>query len=417
MSDKRKSVAERLKDSVLGVTKDWAKQRKAEERHASALANRRARLFRRSDYHNFRSASFEVMERAYMAASAGGTLPASARQVMYQARPLVQDLMGGRLLDDQYFCQQLLPAYMEIYRVDWDVTYDDRGHFIEPHTGRSIGLGTLAVRRYLNELIEPELSDPGFVASRVETHGPEGAFAAVLFIEKEGFLPLFEAVHLAERYDIAIMSTKGMSNTSARRLIDEMCGGGRAISIFVLHDFDKSGLSILATLRDDTRRYTFLNKVKVIDLGLRLEDVRTLGLQAERAFDRGTESSRRWNLRRNGATAEETEFLLTQRVELNAMTSDQLVAFIEQKLAQHGVSKVVPSDELLAETYHLAVRSREAQEVITRELKKLNGMHAPPPSDLATRVRQYLETNPAARWDEAVKEIVAAEGRRSEANT
>ena len=34
----------------------------------------------------------------------------------------------------------------------------------------------------------------------------------MLFIEKEGFLPLFEAVHLAERYDLAIMSTKGMSN-------------------------------------------------------------------------------------------------------------------------------------------------------------------------------------------------------------
>ena len=41
------------------------------------------------------------MEQAYMAASANGTLPASARQVMYQARPLVQDLMGGRQLDDQ----------------------------------------------------------------------------------------------------------------------------------------------------------------------------------------------------------------------------------------------------------------------------------------------------------------------------
>jgi hypothetical protein len=410
MSDKSKSMAERLKDSVLGVTKDWAKQRKAEERHASALANRRARLFRRSDYHNFRSASFEVMEQAYMAASAGGTLPASARQVMYQARPLVQDLMGGRQLDDQYFCQHLLPAYIEEYGVDdWDITYDDRGHFVEPHTGRSVGLGTLAVRKYLNKLTEPELSDPGFVPSSVETCGPDGAFAAVLFIEKEGFLPLFEAVHLAERYDIAIMSTKGMSNTAARQLIDKMCGGGRAISIFVLHDFDKSGLSILATLRNDTRRYTFLNKVMVIDLGLRLEDIRTLGLQAERAFDRGTESSRRRNLLRNGATAEEIEFLLTQRVELNAMTSDQLVAFIEQKLTQHGVSKVVPSDKLLAETYHLAVRSCEAQEVITCELKKLNGTREPAPSDLATRVRQYLETNPAARWDEAVREIVAAE--------
>jgi hypothetical protein len=38
----------------------------------------------------------------------------------------------------------------------------------------------------------------------------------VLFIEKEGFMPLFERVHLAERYEIADMSTKGMSVTAAR---------------------------------------------------------------------------------------------------------------------------------------------------------------------------------------------------------
>ena len=104
MSDR--TMAERLEDLVVDVTKDWAKQRKAEERHASAAANRRARLIRASDYYNFRSAASEVMEQAYMAASANGTLPASARQVMYQARPFIQEKMGGQQLNDQYFCQQ-----------------------------------------------------------------------------------------------------------------------------------------------------------------------------------------------------------------------------------------------------------------------------------------------------------------------
>jgi hypothetical protein len=70
-----KSMAERLRNVVVGVTKDWAKQRKAEERHASAEARRRANLIRSSDYHNFRSASFEVMERAYMVASADDSCP------------------------------------------------------------------------------------------------------------------------------------------------------------------------------------------------------------------------------------------------------------------------------------------------------------------------------------------------------
>src|SRR5262245_39402702 len=107
MTKRATSLAERLKDSVVNVTKDWAKQRKSEERHASALENRRARLIRASDYYNFRSAAFEVMEKAYLAASANDTLPASARQVMYQARPFIQEMMGGQQLNDQYFCQQL----------------------------------------------------------------------------------------------------------------------------------------------------------------------------------------------------------------------------------------------------------------------------------------------------------------------
>jgi DNA topoisomerase VI subunit A len=71
-------------------------------------------------------------------------------------------------------------------------------------------------------------------------HGPDGLFGAVLFVEKEGFMPLFEATRLADRYDIAIMSTKGLSVTAARRLVDQMCGRYK-IPLLVLHDFDKSG--------------------------------------------------------------------------------------------------------------------------------------------------------------------------------
>jgi hypothetical protein len=403
-----KSMAERLRNVVVGVTKDWAKQRKAEERHASAEARRRANLIRSSDYHNFRSASFEVMERAYMVASADDTLPASARQVMYQARPLVQDMMDGQPLNDQYFCQQLLPDYMAENEVDWDVVYDDRGHFIEPHTGHIIGLGTISVREYLGELAAPKLIAPGFAPGAAETRGPDGCFGAVLFVEKEGFLPLFEAVQLAERFDLAIMSTKGMSNTSARRLIDEMCGGDRKVKFLALHDFDKAGLSILATLRNDTRRYAFWNEVEIIDLGLRLKDVQQLGLQSERAFDKGSEASRRWNLSQNGATPEEIEFLLRERVELNALPSDQLVAFIERKLQQHGVKKIIPKRDTLDEAYRLFVRNRETAKIVERELKKLNGATIKPPSDLNTRVRKYLDQHPAARWDEAVAAILKA---------
>ena len=91
------------------------------------------------------------------------------------------------------------------------------------------------------------------------TLGPEHRFNTILFIEKEGFDPLFAAEHLAERYDLAIMSTKGMSVTAARLLLDRLAARGIE-QILVLHDFDISGFSIFGTLGTSGRRYRFNNQ-------------------------------------------------------------------------------------------------------------------------------------------------------------
>jgi len=402
MSTEGKSIADDIVSGLCAVTKLWAKQRKQEERHASARANRLQRLLR-SRQETIKEVAWRVMPRAYLAASSNDTLPATARQVMYAARPEIQE-RTGKQLDDQYFTQTLLPDYMEEHGVDWDVVFDDRGHLREPHTGHGIGLGTLKVRQYQAEIAEFSFKDPSFSAGRVVTRGPSGCFSAVLFIEKEGFMPLFEAVHLDGRFDIALMSTKGLSNTAARQLIDEMCGG-HDIPLLVLHDFDKAGFSILGTLQRDTRRYRFINDVEVIDLGLRLEDVD--GLPSERAFDKGTKNSRAWNLRDNGATEEEIEFLLNSRVELNAMTSDQLVAFVERKLEEQGIKKVVPDGEKLAQAYRLGARSQQVGRIVNRELKKLNGdSTVQVPDDIENRIREYLLLHPEARWDAAVQYLV-----------
>ncbi len=53
--------------AVQGVTKKWAKQRKAEERHANAEANRRF-VLTRSRY-TIKDAAWDVMEDAYLKAS------------------------------------------------------------------------------------------------------------------------------------------------------------------------------------------------------------------------------------------------------------------------------------------------------------------------------------------------------------
>ena len=155
-----------------------------------------------------------------------------------------------------YFSQTLLPNYIEEHGVDWDVVYDARGHFLEPHTNRRIGCGTIEVGNYLHAMKEPSIIPAGFSDANIDIIGPVGNISAVLFCEKEGFNPLFQAVNLANRYDLMIISTKGVSVTAARQLIDNICGD-HDLPLFVLHDFDIAGFLILGTLQRDTRRYQF----------------------------------------------------------------------------------------------------------------------------------------------------------------
>ena len=54
------------------------------------------------------------------------------------------------------------------------------------------------------------------------------------------------------------------------------------------------------------------------------------------------------NLAENGATAEEIEFLLEERVELNAFASDELIDWLERKLREHG-SEGLPDADTLAD--------------------------------------------------------------------
>jgi len=394
-------------DAVRSVTGAWARQRKAEEREASRVSRRRDALVR-SRRMTIREAAWLVMPRAYLKASSGGTLPAHARQIMYAARGEIQRLTG-RTLDDQYFTQQLLPDFMNEHpsaTAEWDVVFDARGHFHEPHTGRIVPLGTIDVRRHLHQVAEhtlPELQVGLPDMAVFPTCGPEHRYGAILFVEKEGFLPLFRAVHLAERYDLAIMSTKGLSVTASRLLVDRLCAAHK-VPLLVLHDFDKSGFSILGTLRRDTRRYAFRNRIEVVDLGLRLEDVEGGELETEDVVHSSDPAA---NLRENGATAEEIAFLRTRRVELNAFASADFVAWIERKLAQHGVAKIVPDEDALTLAYRRSVASRYVASRLRSTIHEAQGhaAEAPVPDDLAARVATALRGDRAQSWDEVVQRL------------
>jgi len=149
------------------------------------------------------------------------------------------------------------------------------------------------------------------------------------------------------------------------------------------------------------------------DLGLRLADVQAMRLQSEgAASSKSSAAAIRARLRDSGATPEECEFLVHQRVELNAMTSEQFVEFIERKLTEHGIEKIVPSKQTLDKAYQLFERSRRLEETFDKMAKELETADARAPDDIKNRVTEIMRKRPRLRWDAAVMEGSRTPSRR-----
>ena len=405
------SPTDAISGAVRAVTKDWAKQRKAEERDRNAVLNRRTSLVR-STRRTIKDAAFEVMANAYDAASGGGRLPVKPRQIMYRARPYILRATGENHLTDSYFTQSLLIEYMEVKDCsDWDIIWDARGHFVEPHTRHRVELGTLEVRQYLG--LRPSF-DPPKTSLMFPTVGPKNRYRCILYIEKEGFHPILEAAQLQERFDIGLMSNKGMSVTASRMLLDRL--SHLVDKVFVLRDFDVAGFSIFGTLGTSSRRYRYQAKrSQFIDLGLRLDDALAMGLEPEPVpqDDIYKWRKRANTLRRHGATEAEIDFLRDERIELNAMTSPQLVEFVEQKLVEHGVKKLVPEDEILEQQARRVIKERLTQEALSKVAEQIEQQSKDTElgKDFRARVERVLEEHPELPWDAAVAQIVGDRAR------
>jgi hypothetical protein len=392
-------AADDIKKGLQEGLKTFTKQRKQEEKQSSAGRWRRSRMIEaRGEY--LTEASDAIMEEAYMKASDNNTLPATARQVFYVARPLLQDRTEKPLIYS-YFSQTLLPNYIKKHdkAADWDVVYDDRGHFVEPHTKRVVGLGTLNVRHYLSRVSPMTMREAGFNPAVIETYGPDGSFGALLYVEKEGFMPLFERVRLAERFDIGIMSSKGMSVTAARTLAEGICSV-HGIPLLTLHDFDRPGIIIKDTLENDTKRFSYGKAPQVIDLGLNLEDVDDLDPED---FDSKISDER---LEQAGVDQDTIDFLDGQRVELNALTSRQLVDFVEGKLKQHGIGKVIPDDDTLAEAYEMFVKSDRLAKAFKEMQDGLEDEDEDPieaPENLRAQVIKKMKEHQDIPWHRAIE--------------
>ena len=112
-----------------------------------------------------------------------------------------------------------------------------------------------------------------------------------------------------------------------------------------------------------------------------------------------------WGRNNHNASTGKT-YWTGQRVELNAMTSDQFVAWLERRLTEHGVTKIIPSPETLAKTYRLAVRTKAINAQLAHLQETLRGHTMDIPADLATRVGAALQASPQLSWEAAIWKLV-----------
>ena len=402
------SLSDEIKAAMKSITKEFKAAKRKADKADRVSASRLRELRYRPPRISIRDAAFDVMEDAYNKASSNGKYYANARQIMYAARPAILEITGERELKSAYFTQTLLKDYLEKYNPDWKVVWDARGHLVEPYTNKQINLGGSAVREYsatwfseIDPYLRPEIHE------MIDTKGPAKRFNNALFIEKEGFSEILSDAGIPERYSMALMSTKGIPVAAACDLIEKLVDND--VRVFVLHDFDLAGFKILRTLREGTRLSV---GSEVIDLGLRMADIEDL--PSEPVYYNQAANPRAYLKYDCGATQEEAEFLVSvghyrgyqgRRVEINAMTSELLIAWLERKFAEHEVTKLVPDAETILEAYKRAVFLNRIQAKIEEIADEIEADEPDVPDGLHKRVTEILASRPTASWDRVVWDI------------
>jgi hypothetical protein len=377
--------------AVASCLSDVLKEQYAEKKRAE----HGSRGYSRQEYIrqyacSLKDAVFKVMKEAASKASANFTLPFSVRQLYYQVRPLIQEYTH-RELQYAYFTPPLVTEYEDDYGKLPGLIYEARGHLVEPHQDVEIPLGTLEVAGY-------EI--------------PDWEYNKILYIEKEGFRQIFDAVKLGQRYDMAFMTAKGFATRAAKELLDH--ASDKDITILVAHDADLSGYEIARTLESETRTCPDID-IEVIDIGLTVKEALDMGLESEKVAIQKRPSYELW-ARLN---PDEKEFLLGERsyyyggryvgkrVELNAMTTDQLISWLESKLKELGLqTKVLPPEEIVKGELEDTIESKlddDVKKLVMEAIEKLLGATI---DDIEDEVKEEIGMPEGNSYYEELKEFL-----------
>jgi hypothetical protein len=328
-----------------------------------------------------------------------------AREAYYAAR---KGTSAEEALTYFYFSQKLIPEYEEVHGEIDGLTSEPRSHLHEAHTDlEEHEIGTQFVKGF-----EP----------------PNHYYDKCIFVEKHGIaLGLLEQ-SLGQKYDAAIVASRGYGTVADRNLLAAFAEEG--YEIYVVHDCDPDGYGILANLQVGNERVGPI-PTAVVDIGLNLEDAEDMGLIGEDATRQkalpenigSLVSDEEWNLftgtRRNAKVHD------YRRYELNEIPADFRMPYVERKLEEAGVGpKVVPpqefADEDAAERVEQDIESET--EFAVDEIIDLDAIKAAMverfkesynlPDSLPDALRERLKEREFSSWRGVLGQWVGAEGLR-----
>jgi hypothetical protein len=169
------------------VTKEWTRQRKAEEKGSRS---RVSRDYVYSDRVYFTDVAKKILPGAYQHASGNGRYSVSKRQLFYACREAFKN-QTGRELEYNYFAGTLLVQYMNRHTEEtaaWKVTADPRGTLTIPNCEHEVRIpcGTLQIEGHLR-LEEGASPDPFDIDAALDIEWPSlkagERYQAVMYLE------------------------------------------------------------------------------------------------------------------------------------------------------------------------------------------------------------------------------------------
>lgn len=345
-----------------------------------------------------KDAVFAVLNDAIAKSTDNGRLYANVRNVFYKARELAQ---LDKPLEYNYFSQTIVPEYWQQHGRDRQIYNDARGMLYEPHSDKFLPLGTIEVDSY-------EL--------------PEFQYDKILYIEKKGLWHTVKSAGLHKKYDMAVIAGEGFASVAIRELLDRAQAGSN-YTIFVLHDADSYGYNIARTLQYETARMPN-HKITVIDLGLFVQDALDIGIEPETHDRKNKLTENLTNL-----NAIEREFFEgvpngkkydCKRIELNALTANQLIDYIDGGIAraitENGLTnKIVPPEIVLTDTANQLRHDKLMHNIKNALIEKygieqmarqiVESMQFDDNEGLTNGVTDYLESNALATWRDGLQQI------------